>query len=75
MPQNYVLRYSRLDGGNGGDDIISSSSLLRLLPLLLGPAPLFAEAILERSGELEIVSSRIRRSVMSQVPHNRLRSW
>jgi hypothetical protein len=53
-----VFRYSRLDGGaTPGESISSSSSLVRLLPLLLGPAPRFAEAIFARSGELKTVNT------------------
>jgi hypothetical protein len=44
----------RLDGGCAAEEGTSSSSLARLFPLLLGPAPLFADDILERSGELMV---------------------
>jgi hypothetical protein len=44
----------RLDGGCAAEERTSSSSLARLLPLLLGPAPRFAEDMLERSGELMV---------------------
>lgn len=42
----------RLEGGCAAEDGRSASSLVRLLPPLLGPAPRFAEAMLERNGEL-----------------------
>jgi hypothetical protein len=45
----------RLDGGCAAEDGKSASSLVRLLPPLLGPAPLFAEDMLDRSGELDVV--------------------
>jgi len=48
----------RLDGGCAADDGMSSSSLARLVRLLLGPAPRFAEDMLERSGELYRCQSR-----------------
>jgi hypothetical protein len=44
--------HSRLDGGCAAEEGTSSSSLARLLLLLLGPAPRFADDMLERSGEL-----------------------
>jgi len=46
-----------LDGGCAADDGMSSSSLARLVRLLLGPAPRFAEDMLERSGELIVLQS------------------
>lgn len=43
--------YLRLDGGSAPEDE-SPSSRVRLLLLRLGPAPRFAEDMLERKGEL-----------------------
>ena len=42
----------RLDGGSAPEDE-SPSSRARLLLILLGPAPRFAEDMLERKGELD----------------------
>lgn len=56
-----MLVDSRLDGGCAAEDGRSSSSLARLLRLLLGPAPRFAEDMLGRSGELSVVRKWNRR--------------
>jgi hypothetical protein len=53
-----LLSYLRLDGGWAAEEGRSSSSLARLLPLLLGAAPRFAEDMLERNGgELKMLVS------------------
>jgi hypothetical protein len=51
--------HSRLDGGCAAEEGRSSSSLARLLPLLLGPTPRFADDILERSGGLLVFVSAL----------------
>lgn len=46
--------YSRLDGGCAAEEERSPSSLARLLRLLVGAGPRFAEDMLGRRGELEL---------------------
>ena len=54
---SHISSHSRLDGGCAAEEGRSSSSRARLLFLLLGPSPRFADDILERSGgELVFVS-------------------
>jgi hypothetical protein len=50
----FVRSYERLDGGCAAEDG-RSSSLARLVLRLLGPAPRFAEDMLDRNGELDVV--------------------
>lgn len=50
-----IVSNVRLEGGWAADDGRSASSLVRLLPPLLGPGPRLADDMLDRSGELRRV--------------------